>query len=407
MTASGSPVADENEDDPQLVGGARAIWKALSRRRRLGSQLFGRPSPGIPATSPDAQGSPARVNGSETVAVDDAASGGAKPYNGVAESKRKPRVTHGEQNRIALTGPQADCLIILRSRNCTIPKLAIEAKIAINKTRATLRKLAELGLAEQDDLKLWTATALGRICRFEAIPDQPDPIGRSPGPGAQRLLALLDRPTHGRDIARKLGITHQRVRELILKLHAQGRVAFGDPESPSWLVRRADDKSPILSRDEERVLSALPREHATDVRRLRVAAKLSEEEIRAIVENLNAAGLAEAVEGLRGAPVFRITAAGLEHPQYVRSRRRAPASRLPVQSDRVRTVLQAISEAGAVRIRDLSDLTQIPRQPINSLMQYLKRKQLVAKAGLEFDAPYALTDQGRAVLAEITLRQAA
>ena len=69
--------------------------------------------------------------------------------------------------------------------------------------------------------------------------------------------------------------------------------------------------------------------------------------------------------------------------------------------------LQAISEAGAVRIRDLSDLTQIPRQPINSLMQYLKRKQLVAKAGLEFDAPYALTDQGRAVLAEITLRQAA
>ena len=333
-------------------------------------------------------------------------SGSVKPYNGAAESKGKPRVTHGEQNQIALTGPQADCLIILRSRSCTIPKLAIEAKIAINKARTTLRKLTELGLTEQDEAKLWTATANGRICRFETIPDQPN--GRSLGPGAQRLLALLDRPIHGRDIARRLGISHQRVQQLILKLHAQGRVTFGDPESPSWLVRRADDNSPTLSRDEERVLSALPREHATDVRRLRVAAKLSEEEIKAIVGILNAAGLAEAVEGLRGAPVFRITAAGLEHPQYIRfGRRRALASRLPVQSDRVRRVLQTISEAGAVRIRDLGGLTQISRRSINAVMQYLKRKELVAKAGLEFDAPYALTVQGRAVLAEMTFRQAA
>ena len=72
-------------------------------------------------------------------------------------------MTHGEQNRIALTGPQADCLIILRSRSCTIPKLAIEAKIAINKARITLRKLTELGLTEQDEAKLWTATANGNI----------------------------------------------------------------------------------------------------------------------------------------------------------------------------------------------------------------------------------------------------
>ena len=143
------------------------------------------------------------------------------------------------------------------------------------------------------------------------------------------------------------------------------------------------------------------------MRRLRVAAKLPEEEIKAIVGILNAAGLAEAVEGLRNAPVFRITAAGLEHPQYIRFGRCAPASRLPVQSDRVRRVLQTISEAGAVRIRDLGGPTQISRRSINALMQYLKRKELVAKAGLEFDAPYALTVQGRAVLAEMTFRQAA
>jgi hypothetical protein len=40
-------------------------------------------------------------------------------------------------------------------------------------------------------------------------------------------------------------------------------------------------------------------------------------------------------------------------------------------------------------------------------MQYFKRKRLVTKAGDEFDAPYFLTEQGRATLAEMTLRLAA
>ena len=58
-------------------------------------------------------------------------------------------------------------------------------------------------------------------------------------------------------------------------------------------------------------------------------------------------------------------------------------------------LLQTIADAEALR------------KSINALMQYLKRKQLAAKAGLEFDAPYTLTDQGRAVLEEMALRGAA
>jgi predicted transcriptional regulator len=50
---------------------------------------------------------------------------------------------------------------------------------------------------------------------------------------------------------------------------------------------------------------------------------------------------------------------------------------------------------------------KIPRESINALMQYLKRKRLVKKTGQEFDAPYSLTDQGRAALAEMTRRLAA
>lgn len=155
------------------------------------------------------------------------------------------------------------------------------------------------------------------------------------------------------------------------------------------------------------MLSALPRAFATDASRLSAATKLPKSEVEPIVENLIAAGLAEAREGFRHGRAFRITAAGLEHPQYVRPARHAPPQRLPVQSDRVRKLLQEIADAGALRIRDVSERTQLPHQSINALVQYLKRKQLLTKAGPGTFAPYSLTEQGRAVLAEMTLREAA
>ncbi len=308
---------------------------------------------------------------------------------------------------LILTGTQAECLAVLRNPGHSQSKIAIEAKRSMTQTEVALHRLVELGLARQTASKLWVATPRGETCSFETISDRPYRQSRPPGPGAERLLDLLDRPMHGRAIARELGISREGVRQLLVRLHAQGRVAFGDPDHPSWLVKRADDESPVLSRDEERVLSALAPGHATDAKGLGVAARLPECEVEPIVESLVVAGLAEAQEGLRGSRTFRITAAGSEHPQYVRSRRRAPPQRLPVQSDRVRKVLQEISDAGALRIKDVKDLTQLPHQSVNALMQYLKRKQLVAKAGLEALAPYSLTEQGRAVLAEMTLRRAA
>ena len=211
----------------------------------------------------------------------------------------------------------------------------------------------------------------------------------------------------GRALARKLGFFRQRVRQLLLGLHAQGRISLGDPDHPSWLVRRADDETPILSREEERVLSALPREHATDASRLRVAARLSESEVDLILDSLIAARIRRGSRGTTRRRAVRISAAGLDHPQHVPSARQALPPPLPVRSDRVRTVLQVISDAGALRIRDVKDLTKIPQQSINALMQYLKRRRLVAKAGDRFDAPYFLTAQGRATLADMTLRRAA
>jgi hypothetical protein len=87
--------------------------------------------------------------------------------------------------------------------------------------------------------------------------------------------------------------------------------------------------------------------------------------------------------------------------------RHAQAPRLPVESDRVRNVLSPIQESGALRIRDVTNVLKVPRESINALMQYLKRKHLVKKTGHEFNAPYSLTDEGHAALVEMTRRQAA
>ena len=83
----------------------------------------------------------------------------------------------------------------------------------------------------------------------------------------------------GNEIVEKLGVSHQRVRQLVIKLYAQGRVTFGDLESPFWIIRRADDRIPDCL-DEERVLSAIPREYVTNVNKIRLAARMPENNVQ-------------------------------------------------------------------------------------------------------------------------------
>jgi predicted transcriptional regulator len=52
-------------------------------------------------------------------------------------------------------------------------------------------------------------------------------------------------------------------------------------------------------------------------------------------------------------------------------------------------------------------MLSIQRQSMNALMQYLKRKGLVAKDEPERNAPYSLTERGCVALAEMTRRRAA
>jgi DNA-binding IclR family transcriptional regulator len=340
-------------------------------------------------------------------------------------------MTSDDKTLPTLTKSQADCLLVLRNPGRSQSNIAIAARLELKRAETALRKLQELGLARQTDSKLWIATVLGKDCNFETVPDPhkrrgrprasdaqtalvfadegaaPRQQARPLGAGAERLLELLDRPKRGTALVQELGFSRERVRQLLHSLHALGRISFADPDHPSWLIKRAGDDTPILSRDEERALAALPLDHATNATRLAIAAGWSDDEAARILADLTAAGLVEAFDAAQGGRAFRITAAGSGHPQYVSSARRAAPPPLPARSDRVRNVLQTISDAGELRIRDVKDLTKIPQNSINALMQYLKRKGLVAKAGGRFDAPYALTERGLATLAEMTRRRAA
>jgi DNA-binding IclR family transcriptional regulator len=308
---------------------------------------------------------------------------------------------------LSLTSAQAACLRALRHGRNLKTGIALEAKLDLIKTESALKTLASLGLAKRNRSKKWRATPRGISCRYAIAAERQRRKSGLPGPGGQRLLALLDRPMRGPDIAEKLGLTHQRVRQLIVKLHAQDHVSFGDPANPYWMVMRASDKTAYLSRVEERVLSAIPREYVTNATKIRLAARVPENSLHEVLDQLVRRRLIEASEGLRAERVFRLTAAGLNHSQRIRSARRAQGPRLPVESERVSKVLSIISESGALRIKHVTELLRIPNQSINALMQYLKRKGLVTKTGPAFDAPYVLTDAGHTALAEMERRQAA
>ena len=201
---------------------------------------------------------------------------------------------------LVLTKSQAACLTALRNGKVAKPEIAILAKLDLKKTSAALGTLAQLGMVKQNQKKRWHTTRRGKVCRFKVISDRLRRNSGVPGAGGRRLLNLLDRPMRGNEIVERLGVSDQRVRQLVIKLHAQGYVTFGDEEKPFWIIRRTDDRTPLLSRDEEHVLSTIPREYVTNVVKIRLAARMPENKVQKILEGLIVSRFVEEFEGLQG-----------------------------------------------------------------------------------------------------------
>jgi Mn-dependent DtxR family transcriptional regulator len=294
--------------------------------------------------------------------------------------------------------------LVLKSR------IAVRVRRDLKTVAAALEELGRLHLARRSGRYRWGTTRRGRDCKVNEIPDPARRRGGKaygrlvPGAGAARLLAVLDRPMSGADLARRLGVSHQRVHQLVFKLYALGLVRLGDEDRPLHVVARTDDPSVLLLGDEVRVLSVVPDDFTTTLSKIRMAARFPAKRTEAALANLRVEGLVEVIAGPRGNRLYRLTTAGATHFQRDLSADPAEPPPLKVKSDRVLGVLSHMAQAGEVRIRSLADALQIPHPSANALMQYLKRRGLVHKTGGGLKAPYALTDEGRGILEELLRR---
>jgi DNA-binding IclR family transcriptional regulator len=305
-----------------------------------------------------------------------------------------------------LTGSQAACLGALRKGASSKSQIAVAAGLSHYKARSALLSLAGLRLAERAPGNRWRLTRQGKACRFKTVSDANGRGTPKPGPVAERALRALDRPMTVRELATRLQVTQQRTRQLVLTLRAAGLVRLGDPQLRPRIVARADDATPLLSRQELRVFSAIPERYATTPDRIGLAAKCRAEAAGRVLDRLLRLGLIAAA-GTAAGKGYLLAKEGLAHPQYRRSARRADAPALPVRSDRVCAVLALLAERGHAQITEVRDALGVAHASINALFQYLKGKSLVRKNGREMRSPYVLTAHGHEVLAEMQRRRAA
>jgi hypothetical protein len=230
---------------------------------------------------------------------------------------------------VVLTASQTACLHALRDGLVLKSRIAVRVRRDLKTVAAALEELGRLHLARRSGRYRWGTTRRGRDCKVNEIPDPARRRGGKaygrivPSAGAARLLAVLDRPMSGADLARRLGVSHQRAHQLVFKLYALGLVRLGDEDRPLHVVARTDDPSVLLLGDEVRVLSVVPDDFTTTLSKIRMAARFPAKRTEAALANLRVEGLVEVIAGPRGNRLYRLTTAG----QIPRSRRRSRSNR--------------------------------------------------------------------------------
>lgn len=231
----------------------------------------------------------------------------------------------------------------------------------------------------------------------------PKPLPKSiPTQSESRLLALLDRPRRATELVPLLGLTRERVRQIIATLLERGFIRSGDPESPTSIIALNHDMSLLLRLEQERLLNRFPDAEATTLSRIVNLGHSSRAKIAAVADSLCEAGLIEQAGLSSHGELYRLTPAGAGHWQRSAKVIRAdapPPPALPVRSDRVRCVLSDVASHEPTRTRDIGQRLGIPQPSINALMQCLKRKHLVRNETDARWAPYVLTSEGRDTLA--------
>lgn len=308
---------------------------------------------------------------------------------------------------VELSDSEAACLNAVREGHGTKTKIAVRAVRDFRAVTKALESLRRARLIRKGRDARWHVTPQGRQCSVRRYPDPKPKRGRKadgkvvPGSSADRLLKALDRPMRGTELTALLGVSVQRVHQLVVRLLAQDKIRIGDSSHILHIVARANDPSVLLTRDEERVLSALPDDMKATATGLAAVTHMPVLGVEELLARLCDLGLVENTGTRRGKELYMLSSAGRQHFQRREDARRAKPALLRVKSDRVYDVLSHLSDNGQARIKDVRDALGIAPASINALMQYLKRKQLVRKIGEELGSAYELTDDGRAALAEM------
>jgi DNA-binding IclR family transcriptional regulator len=304
---------------------------------------------------------------------------------------------------ISLRASEAACLDALRSGTERQALIAMRAGLNLPRTKAALRTLASLKLAIIDRDHTWHVTRQGMAARILIAPTvrtrgRPPETALVPGTSAARLMALLDRPRRGAELVELLGVTRQRVHQLVVALSARGLIRSADPNYPTFVIALKDDPSTLLLQEQERVLSAFPEAHATTLSKIALVTPMYRGKVDTIAESLVKTGLIEKTGIATYGDLYQLTAAGLAHWQRSPTARHADIPPPPFRSDRVREVLLHLESQGPTRTRDVGYRLEIPQPSINALMQYLKRKNAVRTQTDLRRAPYELTPDGLEML---------
>ena len=247
-------------------------------------------------------------------------------------------------DKVLLREIEVAALRAVRGGAVTKKDVALHAGLSLAEARSALLGLASKRLVrEPDDRRssaaAWLLTGVGEAAK-------PIVGGRyagrreiviKPGSSSERFLQALDRPKRAADLVGELGLTKERVNQLVFRVLAAGRIKIADPRRPTRWVARLDDSTPLVTATAEVVLSAFAPGVPTTPGKLASAAGVKREAVGEALRELAEAGLVLASSNELGTS-YLLAAAAHAHPQR-RPRARSgtpPTPPLPRGASRAR-----------------------------------------------------------------------
>ena len=217
-------------------------------------------------------------------------------------------------------------------------------------------------------------------------------------PAEQRLLDTLIRPMVRQELASRLGVTRQRVRQLEARLLEKDLIRVSDKGGYRHVIVKVNDETVLISGLQARILSAIRDYEKALNSSIAAALSVKDEGLQEPLSELEKIGLFTKADHFSGRIAWTLTDQGRRHPQRREVAQKATLVPSGVRSERSINVLSLLASEGPTRGRDISERLGFNKVSINAFMQYLKRKGWIRKAGSHQGDPYELTVTGLQVL---------